>query len=211
MLSTRRRARRSGFTLAELMAVVAIVGVMAAVAMATMSRAGDAQNSASLARSLQFAMMTARNTTLADGTQRRLACSLSTVQLSRYCTIDRATNSATNLPAPGMILPATLTWTTESRLNAGTHATLWNVTLTEDHAQNNAGASQVTGMKYMYFRPDGTVCDTYATTAAPTTACASSGFTFYVTDTNCAGNNSSNDYKIYTYALTGMPRMVNAW
>ena len=69
--------------------------------------------------------------------------------------------------------------------------------------------AQVTGNKIMYLKPDGTVCDNSATVSAPTTACNSSGFTFYVSDLDAA--NAANKYKIYVYALTGMPRMVNQW
>ncbi|MCU1278876.1 MAG: hypothetical protein JWM53_2422 [bacterium] len=205
------RRGQKGFTLPELMAVVAIVGVMGAIAMATMSRSGDAQNAAALARSLQFAMMNARNATLSDGIQRRLACSLSTAQLAKFCTVDKATTPGPPVaPAPGMVLPNNVTWTSESRINAGNHATLWNVTLTKDETANNAGSSQVTATRSLYFRPDGTVCDTYSTVAAPTTSCTSSnGLTFYVADSG--GSNKSNQFKIYVYPFTGMPRMVNIW
>ena len=196
---SRRRSHR-GFTLPELMAVIAIVGVMAAIAMAAMGRSGDAQNAASLARSLQFAIMTARNATLSDGIQRRLNCTLAST--NGTCTVEKAC-------ADGMQLPNTCTWTAENKIRASSHATLWNVTLTTDVTATNAGGAQVSGTKIMYLKPDGTVCDTTATAAAPTTACTSSGFTFYVSDTK--GSVTSNQYKIYVYALTGMPRMVNQW
>jgi len=200
MQSRRRRRAPSGFTLPELMAVIAIVGVMAAIAMAALGRSGDAQNSASLARSLQFAIMTARNATLSDGFMRRLNCALGAT--NGTCTVEKAC-------AAGMQLPNSCTWTAEQKIHAGSHATLWNVTLSTDYNTTNAGGSQVTTNKVMYLKPDGTVCDTTATVGSPTTACNSNGFTFYVADS--AANNASNKYKIYVYALTGMPRMVNQW
>ncbi len=61
----------------------------------------------------------------------------------------------------------------------------------------------------MYIRPDGSVCDTVQTTASPGTACASNGFTYYLSDVK--GANKSNQYKVYVYGITGMPRLVNTW
>jgi prepilin-type N-terminal cleavage/methylation domain-containing protein len=207
MLSSRRRRSAAAFTLPELMAVIAIVAVMGAIAMATMSRAGDAENAASLARSLQVAIMTARNATLSDGFMRRLNCTLQTDDST--CFVERAATA-------GMQVASSAAWTTaggmvrELRVSAGTHATLWNVTPTNDATANNAGSAQFTGNKLMYLKPDGTVCDNYATATTPTTACTSSGFTFYVDDT-AGKSTAANQYKIYVYAVTGMPRLVNAW
>ncbi len=203
MFAVRRRRSAGGFTLAELMAVVAIVGVMGAIAMATMTRSGDAQNSAALARSLQYAMMSARNATLSDGFMRRLNCTMQT-QGGR-CIVERAGSA-------GMTVASTA-WppnggAQEARIDAGSHATLWNITLTNDATTTNAGA-QASGTRYVYFKPDGTVCDNYATPSSPTTACTSSGFTFYVSDQK--GTVTGNQYKIYVYPVTGMPRMVNKW
>jgi prepilin-type N-terminal cleavage/methylation domain-containing protein len=186
--------RAKGFTLPELMAVVVIVGVMGAIAMATLSYSTSSTNAGALARSLQFAMMSARGSTISDGFQRRLNCTLASV--GGFCIIEKACQAGV---APTC---AAGTWTTEQRINAGNHATIWNVTLTRDTAVTNSGA-QFTGNKQIYFKPDGTACDVTGT------PCNSSGLTVYVSDQKGASVN--DHFKIYVYATTGMARLVNQW
>jgi prepilin-type N-terminal cleavage/methylation domain-containing protein len=190
----RRRPRRAkGFTLPEIMAVVAIVGVLGAVAMATLNGATSGQNAASLARSLEFAMMNARSSALSDGTQRRLNCTLSASGAwASYCDVEKLCLAGMN-PVTSGCSPA---WNRQVRIPFGSHATVWNVTDTTDYAANNAGSTQVSGVsKMVTFYPDG---------SADTT-----GKTVYVADTN--GANKGNQFKIYVYSATGMSRLVNLW
>jgi prepilin-type N-terminal cleavage/methylation domain-containing protein len=183
MFAPRRRARRSGFTLVELMTVVAIVALMGAIAMATMGGVGNGQNPAALARSLQFAMMGARTAALSDGFQHRLECVAQTV--NSYCLVEKAGQAGMGAPT---------SWTQEARINAGSHAIIWNIT-----AQTDVGPqtpTQVTGVsEYVTFYPDGS--------ADPT------GKTIYVADS--AGTNTANHYKVYVYSATAMARLVNQW
>jgi prepilin-type N-terminal cleavage/methylation domain-containing protein len=181
MLQQRRRGRADGFTLVELMAVVTIIAVMGYVAMATMSRAGGAQNSAALARTLQFAMAGARTAALSDGFQHRLRCSPQPI--GSYCVVEKAA------PA-GMAAPAS--WTSESRLTASNHALIWTVTSSTDVAQQSP--AQSTATQSITFYPDGS--------SDPT------GKTVYVADSS---NTTSNHYKVYVYSATGMARLVSQW
>jgi prepilin-type N-terminal cleavage/methylation domain-containing protein len=183
--------RRKGFTLPELMATIAIVGVLGAVAMATLNGASSGNNSAALARSLQFALMNARSAALSDGTQRRLNCTLSSTSASTFCNVEK-------LCLPGMnptTTSCTTVWTTQARIAGSSHATIWNITSSTDYNSSNAGGSQVTGNKLIMFYPDGTSDST--------------GKTIYVADTKAT--NKSNQFKIFVYPATGMARLVNIW
>ena len=198
-----RSGRARGFTLPELMAVIAIVAVMGAIAMATLSRSGDAENAGAYARSLEFAIMNARSQSISDGFVRRLKCTLQSTRGS--CVVEKASISGTSLTTANW--PPTA-GTQEQIIWSGSHATLWDVTATLDYNASNQASTQVTATKYIYFKPDSTVDDNMPPTA-PTYGGTPAGMTFYVSDV--VGSNKSNHYKIYVYGMTGMPRLVNNW
>jgi Tfp pilus assembly protein FimT len=169
------------------MAVVAIVGVMGAIAMATMSRNSSAQNSAELARSLQFAMMNARTQALSDGYQHRLDCFPATIK--SYCNVQK-------LCKPGMnpvTTSCTTPWTTENRVQAHSHASIWSINAATDYATNSAGGTQSVTNKQVTFYPDG----------------SADASTIYVGDET--GTFKPYQFKIYVYSATGMSRLVNNW
>ena len=140
----RPRRRANGFTLPELMAVVAIVGVMGAVAMATLNGASSGQNAAALARSLQFAMMNARSSALSDGAQHRLSCTLAATSYAGSCDV-REDVPRRHEPGDHRL---------HARVDRGVAHQLRQPRdrverrrLDRRRAANNAGASQVTGTK----------------------------------------------------------------
>ena len=130
---------RSGFTLVELMVVVAIVGVMSAVAMFALGNAGNSSHASALARKLQFALARARTDAVSDGRWRRLSCTAARCQLQM---------------APTAATPdSTTVWITLDTIEAGKHAQLWALTSTTDLTTRSP--TQMSGTLALDFHPDG--------------------------------------------------------
>jgi prepilin-type N-terminal cleavage/methylation domain-containing protein len=184
MLRRRSSTRPRGFTLPELLTVVAITGVLGAVAMFSLSGYGNGQDAAGLARSIQFALMRARAEALAENYPHTLSCTV--LGTSQSCTLSTAADMGlSNAPSLDVI-------------QAGTHAYLWNITSSCDQTTNNAGATQMSGNKVITFNSDGTITNPSGT--------RSGGTTFYVSD-----KNGANKYKVYVFGGTGLARVVNNW
>jgi prepilin-type N-terminal cleavage/methylation domain-containing protein len=143
--------RARGFTLVELMMVVALFGVMAALGAYAIAGTTRAQETAALSRSIQFALLQARADAVGDGYQRRLNCS------ARSCTEEMATS-------PGMGTPAG--WKSAgSTIVAGRQGQVWAVDAATEIAQTNP-AGPIAQSAFAVFYPDGTaapstvyVCD----------------------------------------------------
>ncbi len=174
--------RTGGFTLVELMIVVTIVGVLAAVAGYGFSRQGRALNAGAFARGIHFAMMRARAEASADRRQRQLSCT------STLCQYLSATTT-------GMATPAQ--WNVESKIVAGSTATLWGF-MQDAQYQNVTPSTPMTGTHQITFFPDGTA-------VADNTSPPHSG-TFFVGDVD-----QKQLYKIYVYHATGLSRLADHW
>jgi type II secretion system protein H len=147
--------RERGMTLVELMIVVAIVGVMSAVAMFAMGPANNAKQAASLARSLQFAMQRARVDAVSDNKQRRIRWDPTTPQ---KCIYQVATTTG---------MSSTVAFQTAyNDIPIPKAAQVFNITNATDLVDNSG--SKITAAAFITFYPNGT---------------ASPG-TFYVSDTN---------------------------
>jgi prepilin-type N-terminal cleavage/methylation domain-containing protein len=150
---------KRGFTLVELMIVVAIVGVLSGVAIFSLSGSNNGKSSAALARKVQFIMQRARIEAAADNRQRQINCDPAT-RTCWYMIGDSA----------GMSTAITFTNAIDS-VPWGRFAQVWNISTTTDVSATNNGA-QMTAAKTVTFYPNGTAtpgtvyfCDTSAATA----------------------------------------------
>jgi prepilin-type N-terminal cleavage/methylation domain-containing protein len=168
---------RRGFTLVELMVVVAIIGVMSGIAIFSLSVNNNGKSSAALARKVQFIMQRARIEAATDYRQRQIYCDPAT----RTCTYRIADVAGMGTPAFTNSIDA-VDW--------GRYAQVWNITTTTDLTTNNG--TQMTTAKTVTFYPNGT---------------ATAG-TVYVCDTS---NATTNHFKVFVYAGTGMARLVDQW
>ncbi|HEY7955793.1 MAG TPA: type II secretion system protein [Polyangia bacterium] len=174
----------TGFTLIELMVVIAIIAIMTVAAMFSLSGYGKAQDPAALARGVQLMMIRARGDALADNHQRELSCT------TAGCTYFSANTAWTGSGAcPGAVSPC---WVDAGdRVQTGNRALLFDIDSTTDYKTSTPGTQLTSAQtKTITFRPDGT--------ATPATV--------YISDGN--GNNA---FKVYVFAGTGMARLVSGW
>jgi prepilin-type N-terminal cleavage/methylation domain-containing protein len=137
----RRRTLQSGFTLPELLAVIAIMTLVGAFGAHAIAGSTRAQETSGLARHLQFQMQRARAEAVADGYQRRMNCS------AAGCRLEVATT-------PGMDPPPS--WNNGGDVvDGGTQSAIWAVL--PSLALAGAGPSAVAGGSSLIgFFPDGT-------------------------------------------------------
>jgi type II secretory pathway pseudopilin PulG len=183
----------------EILTVVAIMGVLAAVAMFSLSGSGNDQNAAALARSIQFAMLRARTEALSDGAARQLRCG-PTIPSTTICNNGICSFSGCALYMATTKGNAPIAWTDEgNNVQASSHAWIWNITATVPDIATNAGASQMTSNVNITFYPTGATT-TGASNVAPT------GATVFVCD-----KTGGHRYKVFAYAGTGLSRLVTTW
>jgi prepilin-type N-terminal cleavage/methylation domain-containing protein len=197
--SYRRRAPRArGFTLPELLTVVAIVGVLATVAMVAMSNSSSAQDTASLARSLQFTLLRARNESMSDGNARKIEC------------IPAATDGGCKYYIATSRGVSPLGWSTVSAddIHPYAKALVWNITYTDGTGSPSsgdttahAGTTQASGTFDIIFYPNGVV-----SSGASPSVNNPTGATIYVCD-----KTQQHKYKLWTWRYTGLTKMVDVW
>jgi len=191
MVRSLQLSRRRGFTLVELMAVVTIVGVVAALAARMYSRGVSGEAAPGFARSLTSTMLEARHSALALGRATRVKLMPQTSGM-RAITEAWDPTSATWLPQMGLAVPSSLLLCAPDAL-----AQLGPVT-------PSCPLLQIT---YVCFAPNGRVNLTTSSTACPTSSPSiGTGATLYVRSTN-----GDKKYRFVIWGLTGMVKLIDQW
>jgi prepilin-type N-terminal cleavage/methylation domain-containing protein len=187
------RARRhsSGFTLVELMTVVAIVGIAGALAARFYSKSVRGENGPSMARSIMATMLDAHHTALTLGNPVRVT--LDGTSRPIMTTAQYVTNQATQ----GWVNQATLSLPATMRLCQPSAAvTLGTVSPT----------CPLSTTAVICFYPNGHVDVPSSNACSTTTPSTFTGATIYF-GTHAGDKN----YRVLVWGLTGMVKLVDTW
>jgi prepilin-type N-terminal cleavage/methylation domain-containing protein len=134
--------RQRGFTLIELMIVVALLATVAGMGVWSLSGSIRNQQVSEFARSVEFAMIRARSETIADNFQRRMSCTATACQLQIA--------STTGMGAPPQ-------WNNgDWKASGGSQSQVWAIDTNTDIGTTNPGGGPLAAAKTVTFFPDGT-------------------------------------------------------
>jgi prepilin-type N-terminal cleavage/methylation domain-containing protein len=190
-----RASRRSGFTLPELMAVVCIVGIVAALAARMYGRGIRGEAAPGFARSLMASMLDARHSAMALGRTSRVTLSPSASSATPAMTVLTETYN-----------PTTSGWDQQSTLSVPTSMQLCLPVAAVQLGTIAAPTCPLTAAKVICFYPNGRVDQPPSGACATSSPATGTGTTIYF-----ESNDAAKKYRLWVWGLTGMVKLIDQW
>ncbi|MGZ3442882.1 MAG: pilus assembly FimT family protein [Polyangia bacterium] len=190
------RRRHSGFTLVELMIVVALIAITGMLAARLYSRGVRGEAAPSFTRTLMSTVLDARHSALALGRPTRLTLT------------PPSSSSPRMLITTDVWDPPTGGWITQSSLTVPSGLRFCKPDASPTLGAVSPACPLTTGMDNLVcFSPNGHVNLAGASTSCSTTSpSAFSGATLYV-----GSEDGTKKYRVVVWGLTGMAKLVDAW
>ncbi|HEX9103027.1 MAG TPA: prepilin-type N-terminal cleavage/methylation domain-containing protein [Polyangia bacterium] len=187
-----RTRRHAGFTLVELMVVVAIISVVGALAARLYSRGVRGETAPGLARTLMSTMLDARHMALTLGRPTRVTLAPAASTATPAMTVTTA------------LYDTTSAWVDQSKVSVPTSMQLCTPL---PGISYGTPVCPMTTANQICFSPNGHVNLVPSGGNCPTTSTSTfSGATVFV-----ASRAGDKKYKLWIWGVTGMTKMVDAW